>query len=155
MSGERAKRAVNHRRARGPTGHDAQGEALSALVEAAKKVQANAHAPYSRYHVGAAVRGDDGRIYTGCNVENASYGLALCAERGAVAAAIAGGAKKITAAAVITSTSPPAAPCGMCRQTLAEFACDLPIVLCNDAGERVEVTLAELLPRAFRSENLP
>ncbi|HZS38787.1 MAG TPA: cytidine deaminase [Polyangia bacterium] len=128
---------------------------MDALIAAAKAVRKNAHAPYSRYQVGAAVRGDDGKIYAGCNVENASYGLALCAERGAVAQAIAAGAKKITAAAVITSTSPPAAPCGMCRQTLAEFARDLPIALINDAGERVDVTLAELLPRAFRSEDLP
>jgi cytidine deaminase len=128
---------------------------MDALIEAAKAVRKNAHAPYSRYQVGAAVRGDDGKIYAGCNVENASYGLALCAERGAVAQAIAAGAKKIVAAAVVTSTSPPAAPCGMCRQTLAEFARDMPIALTNDAGERVETTLAELLPRAFRSEDLP
>jgi cytidine deaminase len=128
---------------------------MDALIAAAKAVRKNAHAPYSRYHVGAAVRGDDGKIYAGCNVENASYGLALCAERGAVAQAIAAGAKKIVACAVVTSTSPPAAPCGMCRQTLAEFARDMPIALTNDAGERVDTTLAELLPRAFRSEDLP
>ena len=72
-----------------------------------------------------------------------------------MATAIAAGAKKIVACAVVTSTSPPAAPCGMCRQTLAEFARDMPIALTNDAGERVDTTLAELLPRAFRSEDLP
>jgi len=125
------------------------------LIEAARAVRANAHAPYSRYHVGAAVRGASGKIYVGANVENASYGLALCAERSAVAAAVAAGEKKITGVAVVTATSPPAAPCGMCRQTLAEFAGDeLPIALTNDAGERTDKTLGALLPHAFRSGDL-
>jgi cytidine deaminase len=124
------------------------------LVEAARAAREKAYAPYSHYKVGAAVRGDDGRIYAGGNVENASYGLALCAERSAVAAAVSAGCKKITAAAVVTASSPPAAPCGMCRQVLAEFAIDLPIVLVNDAGERIDATLAELLPRAFRGDAL-
>jgi cytidine deaminase len=127
---------------------------LDDLVEAARKARARAYAPYSNYQVGAAVRGDDGRIYIGANVENASYGLALCAERNAVAQAVIAGAKQITAVAVVTSTSPPAAPCGMCRQTLAEFALDAPVVLVND-HERVETTLGELLPRAFRARDLP
>ena len=127
---------------------------LAELVEAARAARGKAYAPYSRYSVGAAVRGDDGCVYLGANIENASYGLALCAERNAIAAAVMGGAKKIVAAAVVTSTSPPAAPCGMCRQTFAEFARELPIALVND-HERVDVTLSELLPRAFRSDSLP
>jgi cytidine deaminase len=127
---------------------------MEALVEAAKQARAHAYAPYSRYRVGAAVRADNGKTYVGVNVENASYGLALCAERSAVAAAITDGARALEAVAVVTSTSPPAAPCGMCRQTLAEFAHDLPVVLVNDDGERVQTTLAELLPRAFRREDL-
>src|SRR5438270_5161298 len=123
---------------------------MKELIEAARAVRANAHAPYSRYHVGAAVRGASGKIYVGANVENASYGLALCAERSAVAAAVSAGEKKLTAAAVVTSTSPPAAPCGMCRQVLAEFADDdLPLALTNDAGERNDTTLGALLPHAF------
>jgi cytidine deaminase len=125
------------------------------LVEAARKVRANAHAPYSRYQVGAAVRGKSGAIYAGANVENASYGLALCAERSAVAAAVAAGEKAIVAVAVVTASSPPAAPCGMCRQVLAEFGDDkLAVTLVNDAGERSDTTLGALLPHAFRSDQL-
>jgi cytidine deaminase len=125
------------------------------LIEAARHVRVNAYAPYSHYAVGAAVRGGSGRVYAGANVENASFGLALCAERSAVAAAIAAGEKTLTAAAVVTATSPPAAPCGMCRQVLAEFADDaLPLALVNDAGERQDTTLAALLPHAFRRDDL-
>jgi cytidine deaminase len=126
------------------------------LIEAARRVRAHAHAPYSKYAVGAAVRGASGRVYAGANVENASYGLALCAERSAVATAVAAGEKTIIACAVITSTSPPAAPCGMCRQVLAEFGPDeLPVALLNDRGEREDTTLGQLLPRAFRRGALP
>ena len=128
---------------------------LDELVEAAQAARKRAYAPYSKYHVGAAVRGDNGKIYPGANIENASYGLAICAERNAVAAAILDGAKRIVGCAVVTQTSPPAAPCGMCRQTLAEFAIDLPVVLVSESGERAETTLAELLPRAFRGTDLP
>ena len=128
---------------------------LDDLIEAARAVQSHAYAPYSNYRVGAAVRGDNGKIYVGANVENASYGLCVCAERNAINAAIVDGARKIVAAAVITATSPPVAPCGMCRQTFAEFADDLPIALVNERGERAEVTLRELLPRAFRRDDLP
>jgi cytidine deaminase len=128
---------------------------MKELIDAAHAVRANAHAPYSRYHVGSAVRGGSGKIYVGANVENASYGLALCAERSAVAAAISAGEKKLTGVAVVTSTSPPAAPCGTCRQVLAEFAGDdLPVVLTNDKGERQDTTLGALLPHAFRSGDL-
>ncbi len=122
------------------------------LVAAAKKIRARAHAPYSGYHVGAAVRGDDGVVYPGANIENASYGLCLCAERSAVAAAVMAGCKKLTAVAVVTDSDPPAAPCGMCRQTLAEFALDLPVILVNLDGKELETTLEALLPHAFRAE---
>ena len=128
---------------------------MKELIEAARAVRAHAHAPYSRYHVGAAVRAASGKIYVGANVENASYGLALCAERSAIAAAVSAGEKKLAAVAVVTATSPPAAPCGMCRQVLAEFgADDLPIALVNDAGERTDTTLGARLPHAFRSGSL-
>jgi cytidine deaminase len=127
---------------------------MDELLAAAAAARARAYAPYSRYAVGAAVRGDNGRVYTGANIENASYGLALCAERVAVAAAILDGARAIAAVAVVTQSAPPAAPCGMCRQTLAEFARDLPIALANVDGARVDTTLAELLPRAFHGEDL-
>ena len=128
---------------------------MNELIEAARRVRAHAHAPYSRYQVGAAVRGQSGRVYVGANVENASFGLSLCAERSAVAAAVSAGETAIAAAAVVTATSPPAAPCGMCRQVLAEFAGDaLPIALVNDAGERQDTTLGALLPQAFRRGDL-
>jgi cytidine deaminase len=127
---------------------------LDALIAAARRARAHAYAPYSRYAVGAAVLADNGRVYLGANIENASYGLSLCAERNAIAAAVLDGARRIEAIAVLTSTAPPAAPCGMCRQTLAEFARDCPIVLGNESGERVETTLAELLPRAFHGDDI-
>jgi cytidine deaminase len=125
------------------------------LLAQAKAARERAYAPYSEFRVGAAVLGDNGKVYTGANVENASYGLSVCAERAAVIAAVFDGCRRLVAAAVVTSSSPPAAPCGMCRQTLAEFARALPITLGNDAGERVDTTLEALLPRAFRPEDLP
>ncbi|HEX4456503.1 MAG TPA: cytidine deaminase [Polyangia bacterium] len=128
---------------------------MNDLIEAARRVRENAHAPYSRYKVGAAVRTASGKVFVGANVENASYGLALCAERSAIAAAIAAGETRLAAVAVITASSPPAAPCGMCRQVLAEFAADdLPVALVNDAGERSDTTLGALLPHAFRQNDL-
>jgi cytidine deaminase len=128
---------------------------VDALVKAAHDARGNAHAPYSHYKVGAAVLAADGRVFMGANVENASYGLALCAERSAVAAAVVAGARKLLACAVVTATAPPASPCGMCRQTLAEFgADDLRVILENDSGAREEITLGALLPRAFRGDSL-
>jgi cytidine deaminase len=128
---------------------------LDDLIKQARAARARAYAPYSRYLVGAAVRADNGRIYIGANVENASYGLSLCAERNAVMAAVLDGARAIEAVAVATDSSPPAAPCGGCRQTIAEFAADdAPVVLVNGAGERVDTTLGALLPRAFRPRDL-
>jgi cytidine deaminase len=128
--------------------------AFDPLLAAARAVRKNAYAPYSHYTVGAAVRGDNGKIYAGANVENASYGLSICAERTAIAAAVLDGVRKLEALVVITSSTPPAAPCGMCRQTLVEFAQDMPILLVNEAGDQIETKLSELLPHAFRPENL-
>ncbi len=128
---------------------------VDALVQAAHGARKNAHAPYSHYQVGAAVLAADGRVFVGANVENASYGLALCAERSAVAAAVVAGARRLLACAVVTATAPPASPCGMCRQTLAEFGNDdLRVILENDSGARDETTLGALLPRAFRGDAL-
>lgn len=132
----------------------AEPETYQALIEAARQARLHAYAPYSGFRVGAAALSDDGRIFSGANVENASYGLTICAERTAIAQAVSAGARAIAAVAVVTGTSPPAAPCGMCRQTMAEFAADCDLLLFNDRGERMQVRLSELLPLAFRPSAL-
>jgi cytidine deaminase len=123
----------------------------AALLAAARAVRANAHAPYSRFAVGAAVRDERGRIHAGCNVENASYGLTICAERNAVAAAVAAGARAVRAVAVVTPTRPPGSPCGACRQVLAELG-DAPtrVLLASPTGPAEATSLGKLLPRAFK-----
>jgi cytidine deaminase len=124
-----------------------------ALVAAARRVRANALAPYSKFLVGAAVLDERGRVHVGCNVENASYGLTVCAERNAVAAAVAAGARRVVAVAVVTATQPAAPPCGACRQVLAEVAGDEALVLLAPAkgkGPTERWKLGDLLPRAFR-----
>ncbi len=127
---------------------------LAELIAAARAVQSQAYAPYSGFSVGAAVRTSDGRIFAGANIENASYGLAVCAERTAVLAAVLAGARQLVGVAVCTSLWPPAAPCGMCRQTLAEFAHDAEVVLCSPSGPAQRTRLAVLLPHAFRPSDL-
>ncbi len=121
---------------------------IDQLVAAAGEARANAHAPYSGYLVGSAVLTSDGRVFTGCNVENASYGLSVCAERHAVAAAVAAGCSDFVAVAVVTSSTPPASPCGACRQVLAEFG-DFSVILANLDGEQRISTVRDLLPSAF------
>jgi cytidine deaminase len=123
------------------------------LVVAAMEVRRRAHAPYSRFRVGAAILGHDGSLHVGCNVENASYGLTVCAERGAVSSAIALGSHHWRAIAIASRGG--VTPCGACRQTLSEFASDL-LVVCIDAtnGEQKEYRLAELLPQAFGGGSL-
>ena len=123
------------------------------LISAARTAQARAYAPYSNFRVGAALEADDGRIFAGCNVENASYGLTMCAERVAVGTAIAAGARRLRRAVVVTETDPPAAPCGACRQVLAEFGADLVVEAIGPAASR-RWTMAELLPDAFAREQL-
>ena len=118
------------------------------LVSAAKEVRTKAHAPYSGYLVGAAVLTTDGRVFTGCNVENASYGLSVCAERHAIAAAVAAGCREFAGIAVVTQSDPPATPCGACRQVLAEFD-DFPVILAGLDGCQQSTTVHTLLPLAF------
>jgi cytidine deaminase len=120
-------------------------------VEAARKVRRHARAPYSQFRVGAAVLDERNRIHIGCNLENASYGLTVCAERNAVAAAVAAGAREIRAVAVVTEARPLSTPCGACRQVLAEVGGpDLSIVLAGPAGKARKIyPLEVLLPEAF------
>jgi cytidine deaminase len=124
---------------------------LSELKRLARDTARRAHAPYSSFAVGAAVLGDSGRIHVGANVENASYGLSICAERSAIFRAIAEGERAIRAVCVYTPTAAASTPCGACRQVIHEFGPDALIVCCadDDAAER-RYALSELLPEAFR-----
>jgi cytidine deaminase len=122
------------------------------LVTAAAAAQKTAYAAYSRFAVGAALRTADGTIYSGCNVENASYGLSICAERSAVFHAVAHGQREFQAIAVVTDNG--VTPCGACRQVLAEFNLGMAVVVADTAGNRRMYTLADLLPDAFGAEDL-
>jgi cytidine deaminase len=126
---------------------------LDELVQRATAVRENAHAPYSRYAVGAAIATKSGRIFEGCNVENASLGATICAERGAIMQMVAAGERDPIACAVVTGDEEGASPCGICRQVLSEFANDMPIVLVGlgsiDGETGRVVQLAHLLPLAF------
>jgi len=127
---------------------------LRRLVAAARHASRAAYAPYSRFPVGAAVLTRSGRIFAGCNVENASYGLTVCAERNAVFAAVTAGRRRLLAVAVHTPTPRATLPCGACRQVINEFAPHAWIVCTCDSRDRIEATLDELLPRAFGPANL-
>ena len=118
------------------------------LISAAKAARQSAYAPYSNFLVGAALEAEDGSVLLGCNVENLSYGLTICAERVAFSNAIAGGHRKFRKLVVCADSSEPVTPCGACRQVMVEFCDDLEIVSINLAGEEYRTTLAVLLPRA-------
>ena len=119
-----------------------------ALVAAAVAAKASAYAPYSNFRVGCAIETDDGRVFTGCNVENASYGLTMCAERVAVGAAVAAGAKQFVRIVVATDVDPPSPPCGACRQVLYEFGTEAAVESVGPNWNR-QWRLSELLPAAF------
>lgn len=126
-------------------------DASSDLVILARKALKNAYAPYSNFPVSAVVVGESGRAYVGVNVENAAYPLARCAEQMAVGAMVAAGERRIREVLVFSTSEEPAAPCGACRQILAEFGSDeTPVVCVNDRGRTRRFTLGELLPAAFR-----
>jgi len=124
-----------------------------ALLEAARAAQRHAYAPYSDYRVGAALESADGRVFVGCNVENASYGLTICAERAALVSAVAAGVRQFRRIVVVSDSDPPASPCGACRQMLAEFGLALQVDAVGP-GRAQRWTLAELLPDAFTSHRL-
>ncbi|MBZ9613656.1 cytidine deaminase [Rheinheimera maricola] len=122
----------------------------AALQQAAKQAAAQAYAPYSKFPVGVAILADSGKIYTGCNVENASYGGTVCAERNAIGAAVVAGERNFTALLVYTPQAMLTPPCGICRQVIAEFFTpDAPIASCNHLQQQQDWTLGELLPAAF------
>jgi len=126
---------------------------VAALVAAARAARAAAYAPYSNFPVGAAVATSDGRLFAGANVENASYGATVCAERVAVFAAVAAGARRLAAVAVVTDGG--GTPCGICRQVLAEFGPpDLVVALARESGGWETTTLGALLPRAWTAADL-
>ena len=125
-----------------------------ALIDAALAVRKNAFAPFSKYQVGAAIEDSDGRIHTGCNVENATYGLTVCAERVAVFKAISEGVRKFRRVVVATDGDKLAAPCGACRQILWEFCGDIEVVLVNPRGKTETYQLKDLFPKPFDATNL-
>jgi cytidine deaminase len=135
-------------------GHQPGPEFLP-LIDAARQARENAHAPFSKFQVGAAVRAKSQRIFSGCNVENASYGLTLCAERVAIFKAISEGERGgFEALAVVTDSDQLTPPCGACRQIIWEFCGDVAVVLANLRGQTEIFQMSELLPRPFDSRNL-
>ncbi len=122
----------------------------AALLDQARQARTRAYAPYSRFLVGAAVLCEDGTIFTGCNVENASYGLAMCAERVAIGAAVASGHRRFMAVAVAGTGPGATAPCGACRQVIAEFAPNCPVYCAGESGGVLHTSMAALLPHQFR-----
>ena len=127
---------------------------MDALAQAALDARNNAHAPFSHFKVGAALETDDGRIYTGCNIENATYGLTLCAERVAVFKAISEGARKFKRIAVAADTETLTPPCGACRQILWEFCGDAELTLINLKGKSETIRLKDIFPRPFEASFL-
>ena len=130
-------------------------ESLEPMLDLARRALANAHAPYSRFRVGACLRTAGGRLYAGCNVENAAYPVGQCAEATAIGAMVAAGERQIVEVVIVSEGAEPCPPCGRCRQQLAEFASPQTRVhLCGPEGLRLSATLGELLPMAFGPNTL-
>ena len=125
------------------------------LIEAARTARERAYVPYSRFPVGAALLTEDGTLYSGCNIENASYGLTNCAERTAIFKAVSDGHTRFTTIAVIADTADACSPCGACRQVMSEFGPDARVILTNLQGTTLVTTVRELLPGAFTPMDLP
>jgi cytidine deaminase len=124
------------------------------LIQLATEAREYAYVPYSRFPVGAALVCKNGKVYTGCNVENASYGLAVCAERNAIFKAVSEGERDFSVLAVIADTEGPCTPCGACRQVIREFGLEIKVVCANLSGQVKETTIAQLLPDSFGPEDL-
>ncbi|HMS09972.1 MAG TPA: cytidine deaminase [Pyrinomonadaceae bacterium] len=129
-------------------------ETADKLLSAARECREHAFAPFSGFRVGAAVEAEDGTIFAGCNVESASYGLTMCAERVAIFSAVAAGRKRIKRISVVAESDELTAPCGACRQVIWEFGGDIPVLIMNTNGELVERQMSDLLPMAFDSSFL-
>lgn len=129
-------------------------EAIKHLLKLAGQSMKNAYVPYSNYRVGAALLDDQGNYYSGCNIENASFGLSVCAERTAIFKAISEGVRKIKALAVISETDKLASPCGACRQVMIEFGTQALVVMGNKHGDYQVLQIEALLPEAFKGENM-
>jgi cytidine deaminase len=125
-----------------------------ALIQAAERARANAHAPFSSFRVGAALGAKSGRVYTGCNIESASYGLTCCAERVAIFKAVSEGEREFDSLAVVSDTEALTPPCGACRQIIWEFCGDVPVILANLKGRVEHEQAGKLLPRPFDSSFL-
>lgn len=129
-------------------------EKYEKLIKEAERAKKKAYTPYSKFKVGAAVLCADGKIFTGCNIENASFGLTVCAERVAIFKAISEGSTKFEAIAVIGDTDKPCSPCGACRQVMSEFCEDAPLIMANSKGDVKIKKVKELLPEAFGKNDL-
>jgi len=127
---------------------------FDSLISAAKMARENAHAPFSNFKVGAALRTTTGKVFGGCNVENATYGLTVCAERVAIFKAISEGERKFDAIAVVTDTDGLTPPCGACRQLIWEFCGDVPVIMSNLKGNVETFRMSQLFPKPFDSSNL-
>lgn len=125
------------------------GDLIDSLIGAAAAARERAHAPFSNFKVGAALEDSSGRFHTGCNVENATYGLTMCAERVAIFKAISEGARQFTRIAIVAAADSLTPPCGACRQLLWEFCGDIEVILANPAGARESMRLKSLIPRPF------
>ena len=125
-----------------------QTNSIASLEKSARKVRDGAYAPYSNFQVGAALESTSGKVFTGCNGENISYGLTICAERNAVFAAVAAGARSFRRVVIVADSKEPVTPCGACRQVLSEFAENMEIVSINLQSQKYRATLSELLPRS-------
>lgn len=135
-------------------GENTVNENYKKLIKEAEKARKKAYTPYSKFNIGAAILSSDGKIFTGCNIENVSFGLTVCAERVAILKAISEGSSKFEAIAIVGDTKRPCSPCGACRQVISEFGKDIKIIMSNLKGDIKIKKIDELLPEAFNKNDL-